>query len=537
MHPSPPHDPGNGGRDGAPQSSGRVPITSITDALLGTQARRVAVAAACGLLASLAFPPVGAWWLSWVVLAPLLAALARCTGMRQAVVPAYAFGVATWAVCVPWIGVSVASFLQSPIGWVAWVLLCGIQGLWYAAWGALAWRICQRPGLRAALALAASWTLMEWARTLGALAMPWCLLSHTQYEVLPVIQAASLMGAGLISFCIVLSNASIWLAARPGNGARLVQALRAAVPVGAVGCLLTYGWVSLADGDGRHADALPPIRITAMQPNVNTNPLGVEGHIARREAVVVLPTRAAPDRPFVVAWPESSAEDVAGDLTEKSLFAEAARLTRAWQIIGSGGATPDGRPTNSAFVMSPRGEIVARYDKRHLVPFGEWTPARWLFVPLERWFRFVEDDVAGTSDGVLLIDGLRIGALICFESVIPALARRSTARGATLLLNLTNDSWAGRSSALEQHLAITVFRSVEMRRPMVVAGLTGPTASISPYGRIERLPPYELGLLTTSVTPRTDRTPYLLWGNAPLLTLCIALLAMGLLPAWGRPRR
>ena len=495
------------------------------------------MAAIAGLLASLAFPPLCLWGLAWVALAPLLLAMAHCHRRRQAAALAYLYGLTTWAACVPWIGVTVVVWTRSAVGWAAWALLCAIQSLWYAAWGGLTWSMCRRGGLNAAFGLAGSWTVMEWARTLGPLAMPWCFLSHTLYGATPLLQAASLGGAGLLTFCIALVNAAALAALHPSENAAFRRAPAIGAPLVVAACTLATGWLIAALMDASPGHSLPAVRITAMQPNVGTNPLGPAEREALRSAIADLATRAARERPLIVAWPESTADDLAGDKEENALFARVARTTKAWQIVGSGGSSADGRPTNSAFALNPRGEVVARYDKRQLVPFGEWTPARSLFAPADRWFRFVEDNAAGTDDRPLDVGGLRVGPLICYESVFPSLVRRSAARGASVLLNLTNDSWAGRSASLEQHLAMTVLRAVEVRRPVVIAGLTGPTACVVSDGRATRIHPHEQGHLTLDVSPRTDTTPYLRWGDTPLLLLCAVLIAAALRPDRRRQRR
>jgi apolipoprotein N-acyltransferase len=140
---------------------------------------------------------------------------------------------------------------------------------------------------------------------------------------------------------------------------------------------------------------------------------------------------------------------------------------------------------NSAFLVAPDGVIGQRYDKAHLVPFGE-------YVPLRRWLPFVGklvaqvgDFVAGTPGQVLKWREHRLAPLICYEAIFPALTRAAALNGADLLVNLTNDAWYGRTSAPYQHLSLCVFRAVESRRSFIRAANTGISGFIDPTGRIE----------------------------------------------------
>ena len=139
---------------------------------------------------------------------------------------------------------------------------------------------------------------------------------------------------------------------------------------------------------------------------------------------------------------------------------------------------------NSAFLVDPAGRIGPRYDKAHLVPFGE-------YVPLRRWLPFVGklvaqvgDFEAGPPGQVVKWKDHRIAPLICYEAIFPALTRAAVRNGADLLVNLTNDAWYGRTSAPYQHLSLCVFRAVESRRSFVRAANTGISGFIDPTGRI-----------------------------------------------------
>jgi apolipoprotein N-acyltransferase len=141
-----------------------------------------------------------------------------------------------------------------------------------------------------------------------------------------------------------------------------------------------------------------------------------------------------------------------------------------------------------AKLLSPEGRIAGRYDKIHLVPFGEYVPLQRLFTFGGRFAAKLVQEVSDFSPGsqavTAVVDGHRVGGYICYEAIFPGLVRRFAASGAELLVNVTNDAWYGTTSAPYQHLAMAAFRAVENRRYMVRAANTGITAVVDPWGRV-----------------------------------------------------
>jgi len=138
---------------------------------------------------------------------------------------------------------------------------------------------------------------------------------------------------------------------------------------------------------------------------------------------------------------------------------------------------------NSAALVSPTGEWVARYDKVHLVPFGEYVPFKKAFPFMDMLTKEVGDFQRGTSHAPLSAEGTKLGIFICYESIFPDEVRQSVAKGAEVLVNISNDGWYGDSGAYAQHLNQTRMRSIENDRWLLSATNTGVTASIDPYGR------------------------------------------------------
>jgi apolipoprotein N-acyltransferase len=196
-----------------------------------------------------------------------------------------------------------------------------------------------------------------------------------------------------------------------------------------------------------------------------------------------------------------------------------------------GAATPS-RLTNSVAVIDRNGEVVSRYDKRHLVPFGEFVPRGFgwfvamMNIPLGEFARGAHDQPA------LLVGGQRVAFDVCYEDLFGEELASQVRGGATLLANVSNIAWFGDSHALPQHLQIARMRAIELARPVLRATNTGVTAAIDASGRVVgALPTYTSGALAVSLRGTEGLTPYARWGNATPLALSLALALAGALLA------
>jgi apolipoprotein N-acyltransferase len=215
----------------------------------------------------------------------------------------------------------------------------------------------------------------------------------------------------------------------------------------------------------------------------------------------------------LIVWPESPAPFFTSDPLFREPVSRMAREARTWVVTGGIGSTPamqsggsHSEVFNSAALISPSGEWTARYDKVHLVPFGEYLPFPRLFAFAGGLTKEVGEFEAGRSRAPLDAGGTHLGVFICYESVFPDEVRQFADQGAQVLVNLSNDGWYGDSGAYAQHLNQTRMRAIENSRWILSATDTGVTASIDPYGRtVARLPRKERGALVapyalTSVT-------------------------------------
>jgi apolipoprotein N-acyltransferase len=228
----------------------------------------------------------------------------------------------------------------------------------------------------------------------------------------------------------------------------------------------------------------------------------------------------------LIVWPESPAPFYTNDPLFRSAVSEMARQSRTWVLTGAMGTNsatnPGGQGAqifNSAALISSEGDWTARYDKRHLVPFGEYLPFPRLFAFAGGLTKQVGEFERGTSPSPLDAGGAKLGVFICYESVFPDEVRQFAERGAQVLVNLSNDGWYGDSGAYAQHLNQTRMRAIENNRWLLSATNTGVTTSIDPFGRIvARIPrkqrtalvaPYALTAVSTFYTRHGDWFAYL----------------------------
>ena len=430
----------------------------------------------------LCFPPAGWWPLAWVALVPWLVS-ARMSSRLGTALGSWLGGVVFFGALLYWLylfGVSV------------WVMVAVLLGVVMMVWGLLArWvgRLAWAPRM---VGTAAVWCGVEWARGLGQYGFTWGWLAYSQSPSLPVLSVAKFAGGLGLSFVIVLCNAAVAEAVvgilrRSSPGVAVARGLVGAVVV--VGCV--GGAYLLAKS--RPVGAGPSIRVAVVQGSTHdtlraeqvNEPLSDAEQRRDVATYLSLTMQAAQQDPALVVWPESALPGAPGQNPwMASEVSGAARLSGAWLLVGGPYMDEGGRPANSAYLYSPTGNFIARYDKVQLVPFGEYVPGRKWLPFLDRYHVRDQDFVAGAEHHPLQAGTTAIGPMICFESIFPAIAWHLAREGAQVLVVMTNDAWFGRTAAAAQHQQIAVLRAVETGRWVVRAASTGISSIISPDGRV-----------------------------------------------------
>jgi apolipoprotein N-acyltransferase len=346
------------------------------------------------------------------------------------------------------------------------------------------------------LLLAAVWTTGEWLRSWVLTGFTWGGLGYAWHANVLHLALTAITGVyGLSFLAVVLGASALRVVEERRGGASAWRELVLAAAVLAVTAALA-AWQTVADRP--IYERQPRVRVAALQGNIDQNQKWSEQ--AFEETLLAyeeLTRRAAADGAQLIVWPETAvpAPLAIPDLHDR--IAALAREVRTPLIVGAVGMDFDaqGRRTahyDSAFVFSAEGELLDRYDKTHLVPFGEYLPLRPL---LGRFVRAIatgsiQNDVS-EGERVRAIDvpltgwpdRVRVGIPICYELIFPDLVRRFAEDGAELLVGITNDAWYGRTGSPYQFLAMTALRSAETRVAGVRSANTGVSALVGSNGR------------------------------------------------------
>jgi len=484
--------------------------------------RDLFLCAASGLLVAAAFPPLGAWPVAWVAWVPLLMVV-RGRSPRAAFLPGFAAGLVGAVATFHWIVIVVHTYGHAPLPFAifALVLLSAYLALYPAAW-AMGVTCAARAGEGAAVWLGAGlWVALEFLRTYLISGFPWALLANSQAGVLPIIQIAEWTGAYGVSFLLIFANGSI--AAVVVSLAKQRRSREVWIRLGALTLLIA---VIFSFGQGRRQaiatrmQARHALTVALIQGNIPQDVKWDAAFVTRSlDRHLSLTAAAARKQPDLIVWPEAATtfffQDepvLAGRILQAADQSHAPILFGASAYrLDSVNGRPKARYFNSAYLVAPGGRVLGRYDKIHLVPFGE-------FVPFRRFLRFLprvatgiagDDFTPGDGQALLSAAGHRFGVLICYEGIFPALSRDLDRRGADLLVNITNDAWFGRSGAPGQHLEAAVFRAVEGRIGIARAANTGISALIQPTGEVtKRTGLFETAQVTGPLTPRVVTTFY-----------------------------
>lgn len=445
-------------------------------------------ALAGALLLFAAFAPLAKGGAAWVALA-LLWLPARLLPMRKALFMGWAGLFVFWLLSIRWL---------TNVTTIGWVLLCAYCALyvWPTLLLASKWR---RPGMVTfATGMAVVWSGSEFLRNWFCTGFGWNPLGVSQVEFLQVLWPAEWGGVWLVSGLVAWVNACV-LYALPCPGAETGLTRRGWIREG----ILTGVLIALGCGGyflrTPQAAPGPEMRVALIQPAI---PQDEKWSASKFESVLLqlfdLTKQAIQSGESfdLIIWPETAIPE---DMRSSEM---------SWMVISAlleGGRTPilagsldsvthDDQSVayfNASLLFDAQGRIQAQYDKRHLVAFGEFIPLRWL-VPraVQVALRFPENLTAGTKGTVARLDAEApaFSPLICFEDILPHLARADVRQGSRMLINQTNDAWFDPTGAQEQHMRNAIFRAVENRVPMIRVANTGMTCVIQPDGRVaERL--------------------------------------------------
>lgn len=544
-----------------------------------------------GLLICFSFPKWNFWFLAWMALVPMFLSVEKL-GFWKSFFLGWFTGWAAFCGILYWIVPTFrAAGVHTIIGILSVALLSAYLGIYFGLFAAISEKFFKSFSKSIYILLcAALWVFLEYLRAHLFTGFPWGLLGYSQWKVLPVIQISEWTGVYGVSFLIVLINAFLVLVlnalvkksfsidvfrigafsvllflasilfgyyrltndlSRLPAGRLPLTTLSVAVLQGNIDqykkwsseyvkeILDTYeklsGKVIHVDSTFRNFNLIPsPLRgegedegenvgkITS--PHLNPLPQG-ERKVGMMKSAPNLKSGSID----LIVWPETSVpgwvpqEEWLMKWIEKNV-----KQTGCYNLIGAV-TRVENESCNSAFIFDSNGEIIGRYDKIHLVPFGEYVPFQTL---MGRWID-VLNQLGGFDSGgnlkILDIPKAKLGVSICYEAIFPGLIRRQVAKGAEILVNITNDGWYLDTAAPEQHFTMNIFRAVENRRYLIRAANTGISGIIKPDGSLQEISKLnQETILSGTVIPNKEKTFYTRFGDL-FAWLCFAMSAMGIL--------
>lgn len=479
-----------------------------------------------GAALTLSFDPFG-WWPFAIFLPALLMWLWDGATPRRAALLGFWFNFGTFSVGTYWLYISLRLHGPAPIPLAVFLMLglAGIMGCYQALLGwAVAKYLPARGAVRWMIGIPGAWLLIEWWRGWFLTGFGWLSLgyAHTDSFLGSLSPVVGQYGLGLLT----LIHAGAILTIALGTRRETYAAIAAIVTIwGASLALRNVEWTS---PQGQ------PISVAVVQGAVPQDQKWIDGNLKSILELYQARTREAHGANLIV-WPESAIPDLANNHVSyyRDVYAEASARGSSL-VMGTLRAEPNQRTGveeyfNSVLAMDRATPGVGWHDKHHLVPFTEFFP-----VPqfVRNWLRLMSLPYSDFNRGAarqapLEAAGQRIAAGVCYEdaygsTLLPAMGT------ATMLLNVTNDSWFGKSSARYQHLQISRMRAMETGRPMVRAANDGVSAVIGHRGEIlARAPEYVTHVLRGNLQPRSGLTPYAITGNWLVIGLSLVFALAG----------
>lgn len=506
----------------------RGPAGSAREATFMRRGVRPIVAFLLGVLATAALPPLHLLSFLFVSFGGLLWLIETSRSWRSAAATGWAFGLGYFLTGLYWIG---HSFLVDAerFGLFAVPAVIGLSAFLalFPGAAALLTNLIGGRGAGQVLALAATWTAMEWLRGNVLTGFPWNLVGYVWTNFDAPIQFAALTGIYGLSFLTVVVGslpALVFL----GGRSELHRWSPLAVATGLAAALWAGGSIRLAVAD---IGDVPGIHLRLVQANV---PQTMKWDPDARQRIMsrYLDLSRSGDTSAIthVVWPETAVPFFLADEPELRAAVRAVIPAGGMLLTGSPRRTraPTGQQElwNSLLAIASDGSVLATYDKAHLVPFGEYMPLRNL-LPFKKLTEGTIDFSPGPGRKIFSLTGLPpFSPLICYEIIFPGAMVEEGQRPAWLL-NVTNDAWFGESIGPYQHFAMARVRAVEEGLPLIRAANTGISAVVDSYGRVVA----QLGLNETGVVdaplPRALNapTPYARLRDLPLIVLLAAGLA------------
>lgn len=444
-----------------------------------------------GTLLILIFPNFNLETLAWVGFIPLFWAIRKKSPSKAAFL-GWISGFTFFTGVLPWIYHVLAHFghLPAPVSVFFLLVLTAYLALFFSAFAfALRW-FNTRMNVSETLLAAPLWVSLEYLRGILFSGFPWALLGYSQFLTLPMVQIADVTGVYGVSFLVMFVNAVLYRSLQVFGEQKTFRPLLKEILAAALLFALTgiYGHFRIQEMDSRGKEGTP-LRVALIQGNI---PQDIKWEPKFQEETmkiyVDLTLQVDPAHPRMIIWPETATPFFFQEaFSFQSRIFDLAHRMNAPLLFGSPAYDRKGAETlyyNSAFLISPERKVLGRYDKIHLVPFGEYAPLSGILGFTRDIIGALGDFQSGQEVVNLSVPQGKFGVLICYEAIFPELTRQFVKKGAQFLVNITNDAWFGETAAPFQHISMAMLRAIENRVPLVRAANTGVSGVIDPVGRL-----------------------------------------------------
>jgi len=473
-----------------------------------------------GALLFLSLPKPEIPLLAWVSLVPLLFAISGKKPSHAALL-GFLFGLTAYIGIFYWTSYPIAMYGGIPVFLaitfmfllVMYISLYPTVFAYFVVWSK------ERFSLSEFVSVPIAWTTLEYLREFILTGFPWGYLGHSQLPWLNLMQILDITGVYGVSFVIASVNACIFLIIlRIVKKRQNFPVAETLISVLLVATLIIYGLYAMRRED-KIVKSIAPITVALIQGNIRQDlkwdPSYQEETVHIYETLSIASIDYSSD---IVIWPETATPfffDL--DDTYRPRILELPRKLNAYLLFGTPAyemGEDDYIFFNRSYVLSPRGEIIGRYDKIHLVPFGEYIPYKKILFFVDKFVYSVGDMRSGTITEPIETNVGSIGTLICYEAIFPEISRIFARNGASLLVNITNDAWFGETSAPYQHFSMARMRAIETRLPLVRAANTGITAIIKPTGEAELVSTiFTRSVIVGDINPNNRTTFYTRFGD------------------------
>jgi apolipoprotein N-acyltransferase len=492
-----------------------------------------------GILLILIFPRFDLELVAWIALVPLLLSILIASDQKQAFYSGFITGFIYFLGNTYWVVNSIYYYGHLPF-YLSILILLGmvlILSLYIGLFGFLYHLFSKRISLPSSILAPVLWTTIELARTYLLSGFPWASLGYSQYRLFPVIQMADITGVYGISFLVVAVNGAIADILIYRKVKRPLLLIGPAFSIILLIATIGYGFLRLSE-----IDQAKELKVSLVQGNIEQDKKW-EPRFQREvfDTYLRLTREVLRYNPDIIIWPETATPFYFGrDRVYTEELISFVKESKIYLLFGTQRVKSfeHGKYylANSAYLLSPAGEISGSYDKIHLVPFGEYVPIKGVLFFVDKLVEGIGDFTSGNRYEIFETPKGRFGTVICYEIIFPGLVRKFVKEGAEFMVTITNDAWFGHTSAPYQHFSMAVLRAVENRVSIARAANTGVSGFIDGKGKILKASDiFHEGTYTLNIKASSKKTFYTKHGDI-FAYICLGLTLMFLLLIFQRTK-